>query len=537
MNEANIYRVFMLMHGIRVETGGMTRVMLNRSKMLSERGHQVALITLDEADYIGIGRQLRKLGRLGENVGILNIYDDLRAQMSVQYPTFTRWRYRRAARLEERGFRVLREETRGAVTARYYHRGRLVKTKQWDKKQRLQAIEYYDEADRPVVRLLYNRQGFVHIRQHLDPNSGAVKKAEYCTADGYVFLRRWYTENGQLAGITLYDRHAGEERLFRDEFSFHVDWLNQLCRRQPQRPFIICDGIGSAPKVLATAKDVCYRIFPTHSTHLNAPYTLGSPVKKSYQPILQHLDDIDALVVPTTSQFQDVCTQFGPRKNVFVIPHSVTKMADVSVRRNPQKVVMVTRLNPEKAIEEAILAFHQAMQGRPDAVLEIYGEGPCRAELEQLVAELGCGENVRLMRYLTQVETAFRGASMMIMTSKFEGFPMVILESMWNETPVISYDINYGPRDVIRDGETGYLIPPGNRQQLADRIRELLDHPERAREMGRRARRDIESRYSERVIGPMWEQLFSALAGRDSQSVRLATQPEPSSVQTPSTQG
>ncbi|WP_067931862.1 glycosyltransferase [Alicyclobacillus kakegawensis] len=512
MSQTKTYRVFMLMHGVRVETGGMTRVMLNRSKMLSEMGHHVDLVTLDEGDYIGIRQRLRELGRLGPRVGIINLYEDYRTRMSRPGWRLTRWRYRRAKRLAERGFRVRREETGQGVTAHYYRDGRMVKSKQWNKSGRLTTMVYYDAKERPVLRLLYNRQGFAAVRQHLHPELGQPSKVEYCTADGFVFLTRWYMpENGQMAAITLYDRFTGEERLFRDEFSFHVAWLNDLCRRQATRPFLICDGIGSAPKVLAMDGDACYRIYPTHSTHLNAPYTFGSPVKKSYQPILDHLHELDALVVPTRSQYDDVVRQYGQRDNVFVIPHSVTPMQDMLLERDTKTVVMVSRLNPEKAIEEAIQVFARVIQAVPEARLEIYGEGPCRADLQKWIDDLGLRDKVRLMHYVTQVEKVFRKASVMLLTSKFEGFSLVILESMWNKTPVVSYDINYGPRDIIRDGETGYLVPPGDREQLAQRLSELLLHPERAQAMGERARMEIQTRYAEQVIGPLWERLFAAL--------------------------
>jgi glycosyltransferase involved in cell wall biosynthesis len=507
------HKVFMLMHGIRAETGGMTRVMLNRSKMLSEMGYSVELVTMDEADYIGITRQLRKMGRLAPGVNIINIHDYYRELNTLRRVNFTLWRYRRAARLEEPGFRITRQESKQEIIARYFKKDRLVKVKRWENNGKLSYIEYYNEAGQRVRRDVYNRQGFIAEKHYFDPKFDSEYKVEYCTADSYVYLTRWYSPSQKkLSGITLYSRKPREERLFRDNADFHIYWLNELCRRQESKPFIICDGIGSAPKVIAMDPEVCYRIYPTHSTHLNYPYTYGSPLKKSYEPIMANLENADALVVPTMSQYHDVVRQFGNHGNVFVIPHSVTPMQEIQVDRDPKTVVMVARLNPEKAIDEAILAFKKVTQFVPDAKLEIYGEGPCRNDLQRLIQDLGLEGHVKLMRYLTQVEKAFRKASMMLLTSKFEGFPMVILEAMWNETPVISYDINYGPRDVIRNGENGFLVEAGNQDQLAKRMIQLLEDPSLARKLGIQARKDVIANYSEEVVGERWVQLFQSLA-------------------------
>ena len=80
---------------------------------------------------------------------------------------------------------------------------------------------------------------------------------------------------------------------------------------------------------------------------------------------------------------------------------------------------------------------------------------------------------------------------------------------MTNSTPVICYDINYGPRDVITDGEDGILVEPYNVEELADAMLYLLDNPEIAIEMGRKAREKIRNEFSQESAGKKWEDLFA----------------------------
>lgn len=95
-----------------------------------------------------------------------------------------------------------------------------------------------------------------------------------------------------------------------------------------------------------------------------------------------------------------------------------------------------------------------------------------------------------------------------LFTSNFEGLGMVVLESMLNLTPVISYDIHYGPADFIDNGENGYLVEQGDIEKLAEHMLELLENPEKAIEMGDLARDNVLNQINEENLFNKWENVL-----------------------------
>jgi glycosyltransferase involved in cell wall biosynthesis len=128
----------------------------------------------------------------------------------------------------------------------------------------------------------------------------------------------------------------------------------------------------------------------------------------------------------------------------------------------------------------------------PEARLEIYGEGPAEPELRGLIEELGLQGSVALMGYSLSVGRAQARAVCTLLTSTFEGYGRVIAESMSLGTPVVAYDVRYGPRDLIRHQVDGLLVDEHRPDALARSIVGLLLDPQQAVEMGARARELVE---------------------------------------------
>src|SRR5699024_1741034 len=123
----------------------------------------------------------------------------------------------------------------------------------------------------------------------------------------------------------------------------------------------------------------------------------------------------------------------------------------------------------------------------PHAVFEIYGDGPESAALQQLVAELGVTESVRFLEFTQQPLEKFASATASVLTSTFEGFGLVLVEAMAMGTPFVSYDLNYGPAEVIRDGTDGVLVPHNDIEALATGLIRVLGDSHYARRLGTRA--------------------------------------------------
>jgi glycosyltransferase involved in cell wall biosynthesis len=112
------------------------------------------------------------------------------------------------------------------------------------------------------------------------------------------------------------------------------------------------------------------------------------------------------------------------------------------------------------------------------------------------------------------MERQMANASMFVLSSRFEGLPMVLLEAMRAGLPVVAFDCPTGPREVVADGETGLLIEDGDEAALGAAMLRLIDDEALRRRFGAAGRRRVESEYTMDAVGSRWEALIADAAGR-----------------------
>lgn len=119
--------------------------------------------------------------------------------------------------------------------------------------------------------------------------------------------------------------------------------------------------------------------------------------------------------------------------------------------------------------------------------------------------------HVFLMGFTARLDDELAKASMFVLSSRFEGLPMVMIESMTHGLPVVSYDCPTGPADVLTDGREGLLVPPKNVDALAVAMGQMMDDEGMRADMGMAAL--AKSRmYAPESVHPRWEELFASLA-------------------------
>jgi glycosyltransferase involved in cell wall biosynthesis len=173
----------------------------------------------------------------------------------------------------------------------------------------------------------------------------------------------------------------------------------------------------------------------------------------------------------------------------------------------PPRFLCIGRLIPIKGHIVLLRAFRKVLDERPDVRLDIAGRGVLERGLKDLSRELGLDEAVRFLGHVTPVQAAIEESLAVVVPSLGEGFGMVALEAMERARAVIAASIG-GLEDLVREGETGLLVAPGDADGLAAAMLRIANDPEAALAMGREGRRRAIERFPEDRCTERTEQVY-----------------------------
>ena len=175
-----------------------------------------------------------------------------------------------------------------------------------------------------------------------------------------------------------------------------------------------------------------------------------------------------------------------------------------------KKVISVGRLTEQKGYNFLIEAWTIIKNKKPDWTLEIYGEGDLYNELFQQIKDSNLENHVFLKGRTNQVQEKIIESSIFALSSKYEGFPMVLLESMACGVPLVSFDCETGPAEIIENNDCGILVENRNVLKLAEAILTLMDDKDLRKKKGEIAK--IKSaNFSKSKIMTQWMDLFAEL--------------------------
>lgn len=198
-------------------------------------------------------------------------------------------------------------------------------------------------------------------------------------------------------------------------------------------------------------------------------------------------------------------------KNIAMIPNFITDMATVPASLSGKSMIAVGRLSYQKGYERLIAAWTIVHQRFPDWTLNIYGGGELLSELRQDISARHLDSVVTIHPPETDITARYLESSALILPSRYEGLPMVLLEAMACGLPLISYTCQCGPKDVIRNEHNGLLIPEGDVKALADAILRVIENPEFRYRLGINAWNESKNYLQDRIM-PRWVKLFQDLA-------------------------
>lgn len=276
---------------------------------------------------------------------------------------------------------------------------------------------------------------------------------------------------------------------------------------QNQIEILICAGEQLAP--------VCALARPGLSTHVifwahaNAFVAGEFRFQRLCRTVAVRMADA---VVTLTAESQALLEARYPVRRAVHIPNPIDPRLMAPQRDCPQsrKLVSVGRLCAAKDFARLVAVAAQVLPQHPGWTWDLYGEGEQRPAIERAITCHGLTGRVRLMGAVRDLYARYPEYAMLVMTSRYEGFPMALLEGMACGLPLVAFDVPTGPREIIEPGVTGFLVPPGDTAAMAACVSGLIDDPERRRALSE-ANLRRRSRFGAASCAARWEALLEVL--------------------------
>jgi glycosyltransferase involved in cell wall biosynthesis len=285
----------------------------------------------------------------------------------------------------------------------------------------------------------------------------------------------------------------------------HSLWTDvQLVRRLRGRRGVV---IASRPGHNMLIADLA---FPGLVTVGLEQMNFGSHAKSLRKAMTRRYKKLDGLAVLTEQDRETYREVLDGSVPMWRIPNTVKEIEPPQADLGAKRILAAGRLTPQKGFDYLIQAFAPVARAHPDWELVIFGAGVSRSRLERRIADAGMEDRILLPGPTDDVAGEMARSSVYVLSSRFEGFPLVLIEAMAKGMAVVAFDCPTGPRDIVRDHENGLLIPHKDVEALSAGIEEMIEDEELRRRCGAAAV-DAAREYTMAAIGPRWDAMLHEL--------------------------
>lgn len=206
---------------------------------------------------------------------------------------------------------------------------------------------------------------------------------------------------------------------------------------------------------------------------------------------------------------------WGNLPNIEVIPNAAMHVSDAYSDVMNKRVIAVGRLDYQKGFDRLIQAWQLVQHtGKfTDWKLDIFGQGEWQEMLQQMIDKAGLQDSLQIHQPTKQIGEEYVKSDLLVMSSNYEGFPMVMIEAMACGLPVVSFDYKCGPKDIIQTGINGLLVPNGDIQALAYAMMVMMSDEAYRKMLSQNARKVVDT-YSEQAVMSQWIRLFTSITAK-----------------------
>jgi poly(glycerol-phosphate) alpha-glucosyltransferase len=365
-----------------------------------------------------------------------------------------------------------------------------------------------------VRRDTYDTNGILSRTQYLDPINRQVQLESYYRADGSVCIYKHFMFNNNknnLSGIHVINQMGEITKTFTTEYDLIAYAVEQILDENVHNIILIDKARFYYETLLRINKPSVSKVCMVHSSHLKnfEADIIKGKLNSNYNRIFEDLTIPDAVVLLTNRQKQHIEERFGHHDNLFVIPHSIEKeipKVDFE-KRIPLSAIYLARYSQEKQHDSLIRVFYKVIQKYPKAKLDLYGFGEDKEKIIKQVKDLGLENNIFVNDFVDNTDRIYNSAILGILPSRVEGFSLFLLECIAHGCLVVSYDIDYGPADMIDQDINGILVETNNEEEMAQKIIDLFNDEDKMKEMSQASYKKSELFHPE-SIAEKWSVLI-----------------------------
>ena len=513
MDKRNIYFLNLDL-GIR-HTGIESSAILRSSLFINQLHIRPTVITYHYRSQLASEvDELRNKGRLSKKIAVVNLYDYLQDLNMINDTELTLYGGKfKASYIGTTPQKYLDEAGRVKANVIYNQLN-----------SRLHYIIHFDHGKR-CRRDYYHEGGSLSCTHFFDRDGKTVTMEVFYRFDQTIcaIKSHYYNEDGKRAStlIQAVDAEGNIEGGFNTDAEFIEYFLIKFFAAKNEKSVLLVDRHRlyyepalNVRKLYGVDKIKVVSII--HNLHaVNYKEKETSRINSNYTSVFKDLTQVDALVVQTNIQKNDILERFDNPSNIYAIPHTYENtLKEERIKRNPLRAVYFARYANDKKHELAIEAFAKVVKTLPLAEFHCYGAGSRLAELKELVKKLEMEKNIFLNNWCDSVAKEYESAGMSIITSPSESFSLTIAESLAHGCPVVGFDVPYGPKELIQSGENGYLVPFGDTDAIAEKVIAMMSDPMLLSKLSENARLSAE-RYSESVVKDLWRQLLEDIDSVD----------------------
>lgn len=324
-----------------------------------------------------------------------------------------------------------------------------------------------------------------------------------CLNDSHQNLFYDFSSKIQLHSISVYGNPLAYVKSY-------VSGLQRVVSQVQPDVILVCDDGLKAFFLPSVLKTTAKMVYERHVSKLISVGRGASFLKKTVAQLQFSFMNVlakryDKFVVLTNENKKE-----WPLQNIEVISNPLSFYPNTSSSLLEKKVIAVGKQSHQKGYDLLLQAWQKVVAQQPEWHLEIYGKKDISEGLEVQASSLGIASQVRFFEPEKDIVAKYLSASVYVMSSRYEGFGMVLIEAMACGVPCVSFDCPHGPSDIIADGEDGYLVSNGDVDLLAEKLLLLIENDALRIKMGQKAKIAVK-RFLPETICQQWDTLFKTL--------------------------